>query len=48
MTTSPVEPLSYIACDVPPGMTLAEYRRRRAARPSRRGGALRRLRRALL
>ena len=28
---------SYVAADIPPGVTIADYRRRRGARPRRRG-----------
>jgi hypothetical protein len=49
----PVRPIQYVECDVPPGQTLAEWRRERAAvgrRPSwlrqRRRAAIRALRRA--
>jgi hypothetical protein len=37
-TVSPVSPIHYVECDVPPGQTLAEWRRERHAdgrRPSR-------------
>ena len=52
-TVTPVNSVHYVECDVPPGQTLAEWRRDRAAvtrrRPSwlrRRRAALRALRRA--
>ena len=38
---------AYVQADVPPGMTLAEWWRRRARPASRRRRALRRVRRAL-
>jgi hypothetical protein len=45
-----LSPVVYIECDVPAGMTLTEWRRRRdeerLARISRMGGMLRRLRRS--
>jgi hypothetical protein len=50
---SPVREINYVECDVPPGVTLSEWRRDRAAearRPSwlqtRRRAAVRALRRA--
>jgi len=52
-TVTPVNTVHYVECDVPPGQTLAEWRRARAAqvrRPSRlrirRRAAVRALRRA--
>jgi hypothetical protein len=52
---SPVTKIHYVECDVPPGVTLAEWRRERAAevrRPpsrmrTRRRAAVRALRRAV-
>ena len=51
---SPVDQINYVECDVPPGVTLSEWRRHRAAearRPprwlqTRRRAAVRALRRA--
>jgi hypothetical protein len=52
-TVTPVDSICYVECDVPPGQTLAEWRRERAGegrRPSRlrlrRRAAIRALRRA--
>ena len=52
---SPVSKIHYVECDIPPGLTLSEWRRERAAearRPpsrirSRRRAAVRALRRAV-
>ena len=43
-----IPPISYVDCTIPPGVTLAEYRRARAqaARPSLRARLVRRIVRA--
>ena len=43
---SPVSDILYVECDVPPGLTLAEWRRDRAAVTRRRPSWLRRRRAA--
>jgi hypothetical protein len=44
---SPVSDIYYVECDVPPGQTLAEWRRDRAAAKGRRPSWLRRRRAAI-
>ena len=44
---SPVSPIQYVECDIPPGQTLAEWRRDRAAETRRRPSWLRRRRAAI-
>jgi hypothetical protein len=43
---SPVSDIHYVECDIPPGVTLAEWRRERAAGTRRAPGWLRTRRRA--
>jgi hypothetical protein len=45
---TPVNSVHYVECDVPPGQTLAEWRRARAAEAGRRPSRLRQRRRAAI
>ena len=45
---SPVDSIHYVECDVPPGQTLAEWRRDRAAQTRRPPSRMRLRRRAAL